>query len=92
MSDKDGRAVHQALGGFLHEGELAIAWTLTIDVAGPDEVRYLAHCSGGGIDGTEAPTDWAALGMLRSSVLNAEQEIDGLTREVDDDQDDELDE
>lgn len=76
MSTEDAaRAVHQALGTYLDEGELAIAWTLTIDVAGPDGVRYLAHRAGGGHDGTDRPMVWTALGMLRASLGVAERQL-----------------
>lgn len=92
MSAEDGqRAVHQALGAFLDDGEIAIAWCLTIDVTGPDGVRYLAHRSGGGIDGTEAPMTWTALGMLGASVASAESQLGEMTHDVDEDEDGDVD-
>lgn len=80
-------AVHEAIGGLLDDGEIAICWTLTIDVAGPDDVRYLAHRAGGGTDGGDAPMAWTALGMLRSSMKLAEAQLYDQTRDADDDQD-----
>ena len=81
------RAVHEALKLYLEEGELAVAWTLTIDVAGPDGNRYLAHRAGGGYDGTENPMAWTALGMLRASADVAEVQLRESTRDADDDPD-----
>lgn len=75
MSDEAKRAVHNAIQEWLDEGEIAIAWTLTIDVAGPDDMRYLAHRAGGGHDGTDNPMAWSALGMLRASVGVAERQL-----------------
>jgi hypothetical protein len=73
--DEAYRRVHEAIGALLDEGEIAICWTLTIDVAGPDNVRYLAHRAGGGHDGTDGPMAWTALGMLRASVGLAERQL-----------------
>lgn len=53
MSDEAHTHVHKAVQGLLREGEVAISWVLTIDVAGPDQSRYLAHRAGGGHDSTE---------------------------------------
>lgn len=84
MSDDDARReAHEAIGGLLEDGEIAVAWTLTIDVAGPDERRYLAHCAGGGHDGTDQPMMWAALGMLRASVQVAEEQLRDSTEDAD---------
>lgn len=77
--------VHEAIGGLLDDGEFVMAWTLTIDVAGPDERRYLAHRAGGGADGTDSPMVWTALGMLRSSVQVAEDQLRGCTDDAEDD-------
>lgn len=68
-------AVHEALRSFLDDGEIAIAWVLTIDVAGPDNRRYLAHRAGGGADGQDLPMAWTALGMMRSSMQVAERQM-----------------
>lgn len=85
--------VHQAINqAFLDDGEIAINWVVIIDIAGTDDSRYLSHRSGGGHDGNDAPTAWAALGMLRSGVLLAEAQLVDMTtydEEPDDeDQDD----
>lgn len=83
MSDEK-RAVHDAIQAWLDDGEIAIAWTLTIDVAGPDDMRYLAHRAGGGHDGTDNPMAWTALGMLRASVGVAERQLIEDTLDYDD--------
>ena len=76
MSDEQAqRDVHQALGSYLDEGEIAIAWCLTIDVAGQDGTRYVAHLAGGGVDGTESPMAWTALGMLTCSADVARSQL-----------------
>lgn len=91
MSDTDDalRQIHQAIGELLDNGELAVAWTLTIDVAGPDDLRYLAHRAGGGFDGTDPPMTWTALGMLRASVQVAEQQLIDTTVTFDEDDEEE---
>lgn len=81
------RAVHEALRSYLDEGEIAVNWCLTIDVAGEDGVRYLAHRSGGGVDGSDVPTMWAAVGMIRSSLITAEKQVEDLTRDTDEEDD-----
>lgn len=85
--DEARRRVHEAIGGLLDEGEIALSWCLTIDVAGPDQIRYLAHRSGGGIDGTDSPMAWTALGMLRASVGLAERQVIGMTETCEDEDD-----
>jgi hypothetical protein len=87
VDDHPAVAVHAAIGDYLDEGEIAVAWTLTIDVAGPDGTRYLAHRAGGGMDGTDAPTVWTALGMLRAGLLAAEQQVFDCADEVIEDED-----
>lgn len=89
MSEADAkRQVHEAIGDWLDEGELAICWVLTVDVAGPDGTRYLAHRAGGGADGADNPMAWTALGMLRASAGVAEAQLLSTTRDVDEDEDD----
>lgn len=89
MSNADAqKAVHEALAGYLDDGEIAIGWCLTIDVAGPDDVRYLAHRAGGGHDGTANPMAWTALGMLRASAELAEDQLRDSTFDADDAEDD----
>lgn len=94
MSDDAQARVHEAIGALLDEGEIVVGWTLTIDVAGPDETRYLAHRAGGGIDGDDSPMVWTALGMLRASVQVAEDQLRRCTldHETDDEDEDEDDE
>lgn len=81
------QAVHEALRGYLDEDEIAVAWTLTIDVASPSGGRYLAHRAGGGIDGSEEPNVWSALGMLRASAQVAEDQLRDCTSDADEDPD-----
>lgn len=86
MTEDDPQAiVHHAIQGLLDEGEIAIGWCLTIDVAGPDDMRYLAHRAGGGVDGDDNPMIWTALGMLRASVQVAEDQLRDCTEPTDDD-------
>lgn len=89
MSDVGQRAVHEAISRWLDDGEIAICWTLTVDVAGQDGERYLAHRAGGGSDGSESPMAWTALGMLESSANLAREQLSATTidREDDDDED-----
>lgn len=89
MDEEAQRHVHDAIGGLLDEGELAIAWVLTIDVAGPEDVRYLAHRAGGGHDGGNSPMAWTALGMLRASVGLAEAQLLEYTRDTEDEEEEE---
>lgn len=79
--------VHRAIDSLLDDGEIAISWVLTIDIAGPDDTRYLAHRAGGGHDGTEGPMAWTALGMLRASVILAEDQLLDMTTTEDPDDD-----
>jgi hypothetical protein len=81
------KAVHEALQGYLQDGEIAVHWTLTIDVAAQDDVRYLAHRAGGGVDGTDMPTAWAAAGMLQASSDVARRQLEAMTGPVEDEDD-----
>lgn len=90
--NKARQQVHEAIGGLLKDGEIAIGWTLTVDVAGPDDMRYLAHRAGGGIDGNSPPLLWTLIGMLRACALSAEGQLAESTEEADDDEEDEGDE
>lgn len=83
------KAVHRALSESLDEGEIAISWVVTIDVAGPDDVRYLAHRAGGGVDGADAPMTWHALGMLEAGAKLAADQVRECTYFVGDDDDEE---
>lgn len=78
------RRVHEAMGLLLDDDEFALHWTLTIDVAGAEGRRYLAHRAGGGADGTDGPMVWTALGMLRASVGVAEAQLLDQTMDADD--------
>lgn len=73
------RRLHDAIQGVLDDGEIAIAWTLTVDVAGLDDTRYLAHRAGGGPDGNSRPSAWTALGMLEASSEVARRHVLGAT-------------
>ena len=87
MSDSPERAVHDALGGMLDEGEIVMRWMLVIDVIGPDNTRYLSHRAGGGHDGTDKPAAWEAVGMLQASLDIARDQIREMTMDVDEDAD-----
>lgn len=91
MSDEDARrAVHEALKGYLDEGEIPISWCLVIDIAGPDEVRYLAHRAGGGHDGNDLPMAWHALGMLQAGIDLARDQLRAMVADPDDPDDDDV--
>lgn len=79
--------VHEAIGQMLEDDEFVMAWTLTVDVAGDDDIRYLAHRAGGGPDGLDAPTAWQAMGMLRASMQLAEDQIREYTEDPEQDDD-----
>lgn len=55
--------IHDAISKTLESGEIAVSWIVVVDIAGPNGARYLSHRGGGGIDGSEPPTPWMALGM-----------------------------
>jgi hypothetical protein len=80
------RAVHAAIDNYLDDGEIAISWCLVIDIAGPDDRRYLAHRAGGGHDGTDFPMACAALGMLRAGTQIAEDQLRECTTDTDEDE------
>lgn len=83
------RRIHEAVGGMLEDDEIAMSWVLTIDVAASDDRRYLAHRAGGGLDGTDSPMAWTALGMLKASARVAEDQVvanTGIGRGDDDDE------
>ncbi len=80
------RKVHDAIGSMLDDDEFAMGWTLTIDVAGPDDRRYLAHRAGGGADGIDCPMAWTALGMLRAGASCVEQQLLENTVDHDDEE------
>jgi hypothetical protein len=82
MSREAQQAAHEAISGLLDEGEIAVGWTLTIDVAGQDNVRYLAHRAGGGVDGSQRPMVWTAMGMLQASLDAARDQLRDSTTDA----------
>lgn len=72
-------AVHKALGAYLEDNEIAVGWVLTIEVLTDRGVHGLCHRAGGGMDGSGAPTAWAALGMLQASSDVARDQMKGMT-------------
>lgn len=85
-------AVHKALTGFLADGDLLLNWTVTMEVEG-QQVRYLEHRAGGGIDGTDAPYIWTVIGLLEAALASAHDQMADLRsaewrdNEPDDDED-----
>ena len=73
--DEAKAAVHDALQGFLDDGEIAVHWALTIEVARPDGGHHLDHRAGGGHDGRNNPMAWTYLGMLETSAALARQQL-----------------
>lgn len=82
--DRARQEVHEAIGHYLEDDEIAVSWVVTVDVAGADGSRYLAHRAGGGADGQDHPMAWTALGMLTASADLARQQLIGDTRDADD--------
>jgi hypothetical protein len=76
------QAVHEALKEFLDEDEIPVCWVLTIEIARPDG-NHLLHRAGGGINGTDNPMAWTALGMLQSAAGLAAQQVVDNTRDPD---------
>lgn len=73
--------VHEAIGAYLDEGELVTAWVLVVEVADSNGVT-LMHRAGGGDDGTNTPSVWEAIGMLRSGEIVAENQLGEQTRDA----------
>lgn len=89
MSLEDTTAqVNDAVAGYLDDGEIAVCWILTMEVVGPDRRRYLAHRAGGGHDGSETPTVWAALGMAESFTDDARRQLRTFSADGDDEEPD----
>ncbi len=82
MSKSD---LHDAIQASLDADEIAISWVLVVDVAGPDDTRYLGHRAGGGHDGQSMPMSWQALGMMEAAVLLASDQVRAATVDRDDD-------
>jgi hypothetical protein len=81
--------VHDALRGYLEDGEIAVHWAVTIDICRPDGGRYLAHRYGGGIDGNDSPMAWVALGMLQAGADGARDQLREGSTDVEDVEDQE---
>ena len=64
------QAVQEALQEYLNEDEIVVAWTVTMEVMSLTHGRFLAHRTGGGGDGQDAPTTWALYGM-RGAALDS---------------------
>jgi len=76
VDDEAARArVHEALRDYLEDDEIAVSWVATIEVIKADGCHALLHRAGGGIDGSNHPTAWTALGMLTASSDLARQQI-----------------
>lgn len=88
MSDDGARVVvHDALQGFLDPGAIVVSWVVTIEVVGPDGVRYLAHRHGGGHDGRDVPTTWAVAGMLESARICTHEQFHHIDPDESEDED-----
>jgi hypothetical protein len=92
LGDDATREVHEAIKGLLDDGEIPIKWTLVIDVVGSEDTRYLAHHSGGGHDGTDAPTVWDVLGMAESFLISTREEARDCTHRLEDVDDEDIEE
>lgn len=77
-------SLHDAIQASLDSDEIAISWVLVVDVAGPDETRYLGHRAGGGHDGESMPMSWQALGMMQAAALLASDQVRSHTVDRDD--------
>lgn len=78
------RKVHEALGAYLEDNEIAVGWVLTIEVLTDQNVHGLSHRAGGGMDGTDGPSAWTALGMLEASADVARDQMKAMTWEPSD--------
>lgn len=82
MSDSAQKTVQDALGAYLAEGEIVVAWTVTLEVMSPKHGRFLAHRVGGGMDGADSPTDWALYGMRGAAYEISKERMRLGTRPV----------
>lgn len=73
------RSVHAAVLGYLEDDEIAVDWVLTVQVQNSDGVSGLLHRAGGGMDGSNGPSAWAALGMLQASSDIARDQMKAMT-------------
>lgn len=74
-SKRPRQQLNDAIRAQLAEDEIAVGWVLVIDVAGPNNSRYLSHRDGGGVDGYDSPTPWSALGMGQALSAIANDKI-----------------
>lgn len=78
-------AVHEALHSFLKQDEILVGWTVILEVANvTSQVRYLAHRSGGGANGTDDVMVWTEIGMLESVLANRRRDVVNWTTPTDD--------
>lgn len=90
MSEEfDYAKAHAGLSELIDEGEVIVKWAAVIEVMGPNDTRYLAHRAGCGVDGEDSPMTWDVIGMMRSGMLNAEDQQMSVScfDDVDDDPD-----
>lgn len=74
------KAVQDAIQDtFLEDGEIVVGWALTIEVARADGQGYLAHRSGGGVDGANPPNIWSDLGMTEARVSTLRDQLRKMT-------------
>lgn len=59
-----------------------MSWVVVMEIARPDGGRHLAHRGGGGLDGTDAPMCWTALGMLESGATIAREQVSESTEDA----------
>lgn len=83
MSQNARTDVQDALGGFLKEGEIITAWCVVAEVVDHNGHR-LIHRAGGGAEGTEPPSIWTAVGMLRSGEVTAEEQLRSQNKDTGD--------
>jgi hypothetical protein len=69
------QVVHGAIQADLADGEIALAWILVVDTVDARGNRRLAHRAGGGMDGSDRPVAWTALGMMRAAAALAEEQV-----------------
>lgn len=72
-------AAHQGLSTLTDDGEIVVKWVAVLEVMGPDDTHYLAHRAGCGLDASDSPMIWDALGLLRAGVIQAEDQLSDLT-------------
>lgn len=79
--------VHAALRHFCDDDtDLIVAWTVTAEIVRSDGNKYLMHRHGGGIDGDDRGTVWHVAGMIRAAQLDVEDQLQRMSVELDDDE------